>query len=197
MTKRIMSKSNKAKLALIEGMSKHIRDALGIASPDSTGKIRLTRFSAAADMLPDTARKEINIHIDAMNGATKELYKQLGMKLPKGALIPKLKLLRREMRLHFANKVLADAEADCPYVSFRWDEDLTTAGFALKLARFADCTAGFNSADEIVSLTFPNSSKPVKITPGQWIVFGENKTVVGVYSDEEHEAEYEIVFDWR
>ena len=72
-------------------------------------------------MLPDTARKEINIQIDAMNEATKELYKQLGMKLPKGAIIPKLKLLSRDMRLHFANKLLVGAEADCPYVSFRWD----------------------------------------------------------------------------
>ena len=84
-----------------------------------------------------------------------------------------------------------------PYVSYRWDEDLRAAEFALKLARFADCTAGFNSTDEIVSLTFPNLSKPVKIIPGQWIVFKSDRTLVGVYSDKQHKDEYLLVADWR
>ena len=84
-----------------------------------------------------------------------------------------------------------------PYVSFRWDEDLRAAGFAYKLAAFADLTVGFNSADEIVSLNLNNSSKPVKIKPGQWVVFKSDKSFVGVYSDKQHEDEYEIVADWR
>ena len=88
-------------------------------------------------------------------------------------------------------------KTEIPYVSFRWDKDLTAAGFALKLARYADCTAGFNSSDEIVSLTFANLSKPVKIIPGQWIVFKTDRTLVGVYSDKQHRNEYELVADWR
>ena len=92
---------------------------------------------------------------------------------------------------------IGQRKVKAPYVSFRWDKDLTAAGLALKLARFADCTAGFNSTDEIVSLTFDNLSKPVKIIPGQWIVFKSDRTLVGVYSDKKHAEEYEIVADWR
>ena len=83
------------------------------------------------------------------------------------------------------------------YVSFRWDEDVFASYFGVKVRNFANCRVEISSADEILALWLQGKSKPVKIEPGQWVVFKENGSFVGVYTDEEHAKEFEIVADWR
>ena len=100
-----------------------------------------------------------------------------------------------------ANSNQAQASSDIPYISYRWDEDLNVAEFATKISKFCYRKHQVQLWGGCVfvagaSLIHPESAGSI-VLRGQWIVFQTDGTLVGVYTEEQHKKEYELVKDLR